>query len=165
VALKTKILASGLSVSELVSAAWASALDLPRLRQARVAPTARASVLAPQKDWEVNQPAQLATVLQKLEAIQRAFNASQSGRKESFACRPDRPRRLRQRSKRPRRTQAVDVKVPFTPGAHGCLAGGRPTSSPLHRSSPVPTASANYISGKRQFMMPEGSAGGPGANC
>jgi catalase-peroxidase len=77
-ALKTKILASGLSVSQLVSTAWASASTFRGSDKRGGANGARIR-LAPQKDWDVNQPTELATVLQTLEAIQRDFNASQSG--------------------------------------------------------------------------------------
>jgi catalase-peroxidase len=73
-ALKAKILASGLSVSQLVSTAWASASTFRGSDKRGGANGARIR-LAPQKDWEVNQPAQLATVLTKLEAIQKEFNA------------------------------------------------------------------------------------------
>ena len=80
-ALKAKILASGLTVSELVSTAWASASTFRGSDKRGGANGARIR-LAPQKDWDVNQPAKLATVLQKLEAIQKEFNASQSGGKK-----------------------------------------------------------------------------------
>lgn len=80
-ALKAKILASGLTVSELVSAAWASASTFRGSDKRGGANGARVR-LAPQKDWEVNQPAELAKVLQKLEAIQKDFNASASGGKK-----------------------------------------------------------------------------------
>ncbi len=80
-ALKAKILASGLSVSQLVTTAWASASTFRGSDKRGGANGARIR-LAPQKDWEVNQPAQLATVLQKLEAIQKEFNAAQSGGKK-----------------------------------------------------------------------------------
>jgi catalase-peroxidase len=79
--LKTKILASGLSISELVGTAWASAASFRGSDKRGGANGARIR-LEPQKDWEVNQPAQLAKVLQKLEAIQKEFNASQSGGKK-----------------------------------------------------------------------------------
>src|SRR6188508_2077637 len=78
-ALKAKILASGLSVSQLVSTAWASASTF-RGSDKRGGATGARIRLAPQKDWEVNQPAQLKTVLAKLEAIQKEFNASATGR-------------------------------------------------------------------------------------
>ena len=80
-ALKAKILASGLSISQLVSTAWASASTFRGSDKRGGANGARIR-LAPQKDWDVNQPAQLATVLQKLEAIQKEFNASQPGGKK-----------------------------------------------------------------------------------
>jgi catalase-peroxidase len=80
-ALKAKILASGLTVSELVSAAWASASTFRGADKRGGANGARVR-LAPQKDWDVNQPAELAKVLQKLEAIQKEFNASLSGGKK-----------------------------------------------------------------------------------
>ena len=78
--LKRKVLASGLSVSELVSTAWASASTFRGSDKRGGANGARIR-LAPQKDWEVNQPAQLAKVLKTLEGIQSAFNKAQSGRK------------------------------------------------------------------------------------
>lgn len=80
--LKAKILASGLSVSQLVSTAWASASTFRNSDKRGGANGARIR-LAPQKDWEVNQPVELATVLAKLEAIQNEFNAS--GKKVSLA--------------------------------------------------------------------------------
>ena len=80
-ALKAKILASGLSISQLVTTAWASASTFRGSDKRGGANGARIR-LAPQKDWEVNQPAQLATVLRKLEEVQKAFNGSQSGGKQ-----------------------------------------------------------------------------------
>jgi catalase-peroxidase len=80
-ALKGKILASGLSVSELVSTAWASASTFRGSDKRGGANGARIR-LAPQKDWEVNQPAQLAKVLKTLEGIQSEFNKAQSGGKK-----------------------------------------------------------------------------------
>jgi catalase-peroxidase len=80
-ALKKEILASGLSVSELVSTAWASASTFRGSDKRGGANGARIR-LAPQKDWEVNQPTQLAKVLKILERIQRAFNKEQSGGKK-----------------------------------------------------------------------------------
>jgi catalase-peroxidase len=85
VALKAAILGSGLSVSELVSAAWASASTFRGGDKRGGANGARIR-LFPQQDWDVNQPVQLAAVLEKLEAIQKAFNASRSdGMKVSLA--------------------------------------------------------------------------------
>jgi catalase-peroxidase len=80
-ALKSKILASGLSVSQLVSTAWASASTFRGSDKRGGANGARLR-LAPQKDWEVNEPAKLKTVLQTLEGIQEAFNSAQSGGKK-----------------------------------------------------------------------------------
>ncbi len=80
-ALKARILASGLSISQLVTTAWASAATFRGTDKRGGANGARIR-LAPQKDWEVNQPAELATVLQTLEAIQAEFNAAQSGGKK-----------------------------------------------------------------------------------
>jgi catalase-peroxidase len=80
-ALKGKVLASGLTISQLVSTAWASAATFRGTDKRGGANGARIR-LAPQKDWAVNQPAQLATVLQTLEAIQQAFNSAASGGKQ-----------------------------------------------------------------------------------
>jgi len=80
-ALKAKVLASGLSVSELVSTAWASASTFRGSDKRGGANGARIR-LAPQKDWDANQPAQLAKVLGKLEGIQSEFNGAQSGGKK-----------------------------------------------------------------------------------
>jgi catalase-peroxidase len=82
--LKTKIMASGLSVSELVYTAWASASTFRTTDKRGGANGARIR-LAPQKDWEVNQPEHLAKVLKKLTAIQKDFNASQKGSKKTKA--------------------------------------------------------------------------------
>ncbi|PQV54541.1 catalase/peroxidase HPI [Paraburkholderia sp. BL21I4N1] len=78
--LKSKVLASGLPVSQLVSTAWASASTFRGSDKRGGANGARIR-LAPQKDWQVNQPAQLANVLKTLEGIQSAFNGAQSGNK------------------------------------------------------------------------------------
>jgi catalase-peroxidase len=80
-ALKAKILASGLSIAQLVTTAWASASTFRGTDKRGGANGARIR-LAPQKDWEANQPAELAKVLQKLEAIQKDFNSTQSGGKK-----------------------------------------------------------------------------------
>ncbi len=84
VALKTSILESGLSIAQLVSTAWASAATFRGSDKRGGANGARIR-LAPQKNWEVNNPAQLATVLAKLEAIQTAFNSAQVGKAVSMA--------------------------------------------------------------------------------
>ena len=80
-ALKAKILASGLSISQLVTTAWASAATFRGSDKRGGANGARIR-LAPQKNWEVNQPAELAKVLRKLEVIQQDFNSAQSGGKK-----------------------------------------------------------------------------------
>jgi catalase-peroxidase len=113
-ALKAKILASGLSVSQLVSTAWGSASTFRGSDKRGGANGARIR-LAPQKDWDVNQPAQLANVLRTLEAIQKDFNASQSGgKKVSLAdlivlggCAA---------IEKAAKAAGHDVRVPFTPG-------------------------------------------------
>ncbi|MGO9841603.1 MAG: catalase/peroxidase HPI [Candidatus Acidiferrales bacterium] len=113
-ALKSKILASGLSVSQLVSTAWASASTFRGSDKRGGANGARIR-LAPQKDWAVNEPTQQAKVLQKLEAIQKEFNASQSGgKKVSLAdlivlggCAA---------VEKAAKAGGYDIKVPFTPG-------------------------------------------------
>jgi catalase-peroxidase len=113
-ALKDKVLESGLSISELVSTAWASAASFRGTDKRGGANGARIR-LAPQKDWEVNDPAELATVLQTLEQIQKDFNSTQSGRtKVSLAdlivlggCAA-----VEQAAK----NAGHDVTVPFTPG-------------------------------------------------
>ncbi|MGA7129903.1 MAG: catalase/peroxidase HPI, partial [Chthoniobacterales bacterium] len=79
--LKAKVLASGLSVSQLVTTAWASASTFRGGDKRGGANGARIS-LAPQKDWEVNQPAELAQVIAKLQAIQKEFNSAQNGGKK-----------------------------------------------------------------------------------
>ena len=111
---RRKILASGLSISQLVSTAWASASTFRGSDKRGGANGARIR-LAPQKDWEVNQPAELAKVLQTLEGIQKEFNSAQSGgKKVSLAdlivlggCAA-----VEAAAKK----AGHDVKVPFTPG-------------------------------------------------
>ncbi len=113
-ALKAKILASGLSVSQLVSTAWASASTFRGSDKRGGANGARIR-LSPQKDWEINQPKQLATVLAKLEAIQKEFNSSAAGSKKvSLAdlvvlggCAA---------IEKAAKDAGIDAKVPFAPG-------------------------------------------------
>ena len=113
-ALKAKVLASGLSISQLVTTAWASASTF-RISDKRGGANGARIRLAPQKDWEVNQPVELAKVLQALEAIQIVFNSAQSGSKKvSLAdlivlggCAA-----VEAAAKK----AGHDVKVPFTPG-------------------------------------------------
>jgi len=113
-ALKAKILASGLSVSQLVSTAWAAAATFRGSDKRGGANGARIR-LAPQKDWEVNQPAALAKAMQALEAIQKEFNASQSGgKKVSLAdlIVLGGNTAVEQAAKK----AGYEVKVPFSPG-------------------------------------------------
>jgi catalase-peroxidase len=150
-ALKAKILGSGLSVSQLVSTAWASASTFRGSDKRGGANGARIR-LAPQKDWEVNRPAELAKVLQKLEAIQKEFNASQSGgKKVSVAdlivlggCAA---------IEKAAKDAGHDVEVPFTPGRMDASQEQTDVDSfaPL---KPVADGFRNYLSGK-QLMLPE----------
>jgi catalase-peroxidase len=150
-ALKAKVLASGLSVSELVSTAWASASTFRGSDKRGGANGARLR-LPPQKDWEVNQPAQLAKVLWTIEAIQREFNASQSGgKKVSLAdliilggCAA---------IEKAATGAGHDVKVPFTPGRMDASQ----EQTDVHSFAPLePTADGfrNYFRGE-QRMSPE----------
>jgi catalase-peroxidase len=151
-ALKGKILASGLSVSQLVSTAWASASTFRGSDKRGGANGARIR-LAPQKDWDVNQPKQLATVLQKFEAIAKEFNASAAGgKKVSLAdlivlggCAA---------VEKAAKAAGHDVKVPFTPGRMDASQEQTDVESfaPLE---PRADGFRNYLSGKRQFMLPE----------
>jgi catalase-peroxidase len=116
-ALKAKILGSGLSVSQLVSTAWASASTFRRSDKRGGANGARIR-LAPQKDWEVNQPAQLAKVLKRLEGIQAEFNKkAAAGRKSKRVSLADLivlagGAGIEKAAKK----AGISVKVPFTPG-------------------------------------------------
>src|SRR5689334_11010983 len=118
-ALKAKILASGLSVSQLVAAAWASASTFRGSDKRGGANGARLR-LAPQKDWEVNQPAELAKVLKALEAIQKEFNSSHSAQSNGHAKKVSIADLIvlggcagvEEAAKK----AGIDVKVPFTPG-------------------------------------------------
>jgi catalase-peroxidase len=151
--LKKKILASGLSVSELVSTAWASASTFRGSDKRGGANGARIR-LSPQKDWEVNEPKRLAKVLQALEAIQKAFNASAGGGKRvsladlivlggAAAI------------EKAAKDGGVDVKVPFTPGRMDASQEQTDVDSfaPLE---PRADGFRNYVNGKKiQFMKPE----------
>jgi len=151
-ALKAKILASGLSVSELVSTAWASASTFRGSDKRGGANGARIR-LAPQKGWDVNEPAQIKTVLGKLEAIQSEFNAAQKGGKKvsladlivlgGVAA-----------IEKAAKDGGTDVKVPFTPGRTDASQEqtDAPSFAPLE---PRADGFRNYISGKPQFMTPE----------
>jgi catalase-peroxidase len=144
-ALKAKILASGLTVSQLVSTAWASASTFRGSDKRGGANGARVR-LAPQKDWAVNQPAQIKTVLQKLEAIQK-----EAGKKVSLAdlivlggCAA---------VEKAAKDAGIDVKVPFTPGRMDASQDQTDVESfaPLE---PRADGFRNYQAGK-QFMLPE----------
>ncbi len=150
-ALKAKILASGLTVSQLVSTAWASASTFRGSDKRGGANGARIR-LSPQKDWEVNQPKQLAIVLRKLEAIQKEFNASQKrGKKVSLAdlIVLGGSAAIEKAAK----DAGTDVKVPFTPGRMDASQEQTDVRSfaPLE---PRADGFRNYLGG-RQFMMPE----------
>ena len=151
-ALKAKILGSGLSVSELVSTAWASASTF-RGSDKRGGANGGRIRLAPQKDWEVNQPAELAKVLAKLEAIQKEFNAAQKGGKKvsladlivlggSAAV------------EKAAKDTGSDVKVPFTPGRMDASQ----EQTDVHSFAPLePTVDGfrNYIRGKHPMSAEE----------
>ena len=150
-ALKTQILATGLSVSQLVSTAWASAATF-RYSDKRGGANGARIRLAPQKDWAVNNPADLAVVLQKLEGVQTAFNAQAAGgMKVSMAdlivlggCAA-----IEQAAK----AAGTDVKVPFAPGRMDASQEQTDVASfvPLE---PNPDGFRNHYEGA-QFMAPE----------
>ena len=149
-ALKAKILAAGLSVPALVSTAWASASTFRGSDKRGGANGARIR-LAPQKDWEVNQPAQLKAVLRKLEAIQKDFNASAAGKKVSLAD-------LIVLSggaaiEKAAKDAGVDVRVPFQPGRMDASPEQTDGDSfaPLE---PIADGFRNYLRGP-QLMAPE----------
>jgi catalase-peroxidase len=149
--LKAKILASGLTVPQLVATAWASASTFRGSDKRGGANGARLR-LAPQKDWEVNQPADLKTVLGKLEAIQQEFNAAAAGGKKisladlivlggTAAI------------EKAAQDGGTDVKVPFTPGRMDASQEQTDVESfaPLE---PVADGFRNYLRGP-QLMSPE----------
>jgi len=149
--LKAKILASGLSVSQLVSTAWASASTFRGSDKRGGANGARIR-LAPQKDWAVNQPAQLATVLQKLEAIQKKFNSSHSNGKRSKkvsladlivlgGCAA---------VEKAAKGAGHNVKVPFTPGRTDASQERTDAESFAHLE-PVADGFRNYL--KARFSV------------
>lgn len=149
--LKAKILASGLTTAELVSTAWASASTF-RASDKRGGANGARIRLAPQKDWEVNQPQQLSKVLDKLEEIQKSFNSSLFGRKKvSLAdlivlggCAA---------VEKAAKAGGVNLKVPFTPGRMDASQAQTDVASfaPLE---PRTDGFRNYLSGRR-FMKPE----------
>ena len=146
--LKAKILASGLTVSQLVTTAWASASTFRGSDKRGGANGARIR-LAPQKDWQVNQPAQLQQVLAKLEAVQKAFNAAQSGGKKvsladlivlggAAAI------------ERAAKQGGQDVKVPFAPGRMDASQEQTDVDSFAHLE-PTTDGFRNYLSGPQRL--------------
>jgi catalase-peroxidase len=145
--LKAKILASGLTVSQLVSVAWASASTFRGSDKRGGANGARIR-LSPQKDWEVNQPAQIKAVLAKLKEIQKDFGKSVSladlivlGGSAAV--------------EKAAKDAGVDVNVPFTPGRMDASQEqtDAPSFAPLE---PRADGFRNYVNGKKlQFMSPE----------
>jgi catalase-peroxidase len=149
--LKAKIIATGLSVSQLVSTAWASASTF-RFSDKRGGANGARIRLAPQKDWAVNNPPELAKVLQQLEAVRTAFNASAAGGKKvsladliilggSVAI------------EKAAKDAGTEIKVPFTPGRMDASQ----EQTDAHSFAPLePTADGfrNHYEGA-QFMAPE----------
>ena len=151
-ALKAKILASGLSVSQLVSTAWASASTF-RSSDLRGGANGARIRLAPQKDWEINQPAQLASVLTALEGIQQEFNDSTSGGKRvsladlivlggSAAI------------EQAARNAGHDVTVPFTPGRTDASQEQTDVAS-FSVLEPVADGFRNYQNGQNGLLAEE----------
>jgi catalase-peroxidase len=154
-ALKAKILASGLTISQLVSTAWASASTFRGSDKRGGANGARIR-LAPQKNWEVNQPAQLAKVLQTLEGIQREFNSSQTngskGKKVSLAdlivLGGDAA------IEKAAKAAGYDVKIPFTPGRTDASQEQTDVES-FEPLEPKADGFRNYLSGKPRLAPEE----------
>ncbi|WP_428249636.1 catalase/peroxidase HPI [Ferrovibrio sp.] len=151
-ALKAKILAAGLSVSELVATAWASASTFRGSDKRGGANGARIR-LAPQKDWAVNEPAQLAKVLKALETIQGAFNAAQSGGKKVsladlivLAGNAG----VEQAAK----VAGVTVSVPFAPGRMDASAEQTDAES-FAVLEPIADGFRNYLKGKYSVSAEE----------
>jgi len=149
--LKAKVLATGLSVQELVSTAWASASSFRGSDKRGGANGARIR-LAPQKDWEANQPAQLAKVLAVLEGVQSEFNAAQTGGKKlsladlivlAGAAAVEKAAKA----------GGHDIAVPFTPGRMDASEAQTDVAS-FAALKPRADGFRNYIGG-RQYMKPE----------
>jgi catalase-peroxidase len=151
-ALKAKVLASGLSVSQLVSTAWASASTFRGSDKRGGANGARIR-LAPQKDWDVNQPAELAKVVAQLEAIQKEFNAASSGGKKvsladlivlagGAAI------------EKAAKAGGIEVKVAFAPGRMDASQEQTDAHSfaPLE---PIADGFRNYVRGKQRLSAEE----------
>src|ERR1700758_5076999 len=154
-ALKAKILASGLTVPQLVSTAWASASTFRGSDKRGGANGARVR-LAPQKDWEVNQPAQLAKVLQELEGIQKEFNGAQTngskGKRVSLAdlivLGGDAA------IEKAAKAAGFDVKIPFTPGRMDASQEQTDLES-FEPLEPKADGFRNYLSGKPRLAPEE----------
>jgi catalase-peroxidase len=151
-ALKAKILASGLSVSQLVSTAWASASTFRGSDKRGGANGARVR-LVPQRFWEVNQPTELERVLAKLEAIQNEFNASASdGKKVSLAdlivLGGDAA------IEKAAKDAGTDVKIPFTPGRMDASQEQTDVES-FEPLEPKADGFRNYLRGKQRLSAEE----------
>jgi catalase-peroxidase len=158
-ALKAKILASGLTVSQLVSTAWASASTFRGSDKRGGANGARIR-LEPQKNWEVNQPAELAKVLQKLEVIQKEFNSAQSdgnkggskGKKVSLAdlivLGGDAA------VEKAAKDGGQEVKIPFTPGRMDASQEQTDVES-FEPLEPAADGFRNYVRGKQRLSAEE----------
>jgi catalase-peroxidase len=158
-ALKAKILASGLTVSQLVSTAWASASTFRGSDKRGGANGARIR-LEPQKNWEVNQPAELAKVLQKLEVIQKEFNRAQSdgnkggskGKKVSLAdlivLGGDAA------IEKAAKDGGQEVKIPFTPGRMDASQEQTDVES-FEPLEPAADGFRNYVRGKQRLSAEE----------
>ncbi len=150
--LKGKILASGLSISQLVSTAWASAATF-RGSDKRGGANGGRIRLAPQKDWEVNQPAQLAKELETLEAIQKEFNDAQSGGKRIAladlivlgGCAA-----VEQAAK----NAGHDMEVPFTPGRSDASQERTDVAS-FAVLEPIADGFRNYLKAKHSVSVEE----------
>jgi catalase-peroxidase len=151
-ALKAKILASGLSISQLVSTAWASASTFRSSDKRGGANGARIR-LVPQRFWEVNQPTELEKVLQKLEAIQNEFNASASdGKKVSLAdlivLGGDAA------IEKAAKDAGTDVKIPFKPGRMDASQQQTDVES-FEPLEPKADGFRNYLRGKQRLSAEE----------
>jgi catalase-peroxidase len=150
-ALKAKILASGLSVSQLVSTAWASASTFRGSDKRGGANGARIR-LSPQKFWEVNQPTELGKVLDKLEAIQKEFNSAPGGKKVSLAdlivLGGDAA------IEKAAKDAGTDVKIPFKPGRMDASQEQTDVES-FEPLEPKADGFRNYLRGKQRLSAEE----------